>query len=1024
VNLQNPSAYEALLDQCPFIVGATAGAVERWRDAAARKGGAQVHIGSLQSLLEIVEKRLMFAPVMELGETERICILLDIVHAHPELEASLRVDPEQLAAMLLKVLDELALHGLHRVSFDPQTLAVGPGASIVRSHLVLLAGMLRTFRSEIAKRGVDVVSRLERASANRASHPWSTPLVVDGWEALTPLERQFLDGLCAPQAPLVRISPEPRIHAREGSLLGALQRPATKPIDAAPDGSLLHLTCRDRFEEAEAAAAWALSHLSRGEAPTDLVIQAPSGDGYADLLSRVFREHGLSLRAADRSSVVESPLFQAFRAFIRLWWNGPDVFDLASLFSAAGSGIFGGRKDRLSIALLEKMPARWSQVREVVGNTFIAATGKDKKGLAVEPERMGREKESLEAAAAILEELEKGLFQNPRPAEQASIALVDAVRWFMTTFGNPHRLVAAQGVSDRDALSHAATAHALQGGAQAFISRSSVAGPLVDRLGDASSFLHALESFLPDLRDNLGAGSIELRLGDSCGSPVKHLLIVGFARGQWPSPGQSTPLLGELERKALRALGGSLAELPLASERAALAASRARAVLGQAIESLTLVSPSRTSVGKDTSPALVLTDLTARLTPQALLDWRSRHQLSFRSEAASALGMGFGDGVEGRETATRRQALRAISFCMAKAKPLSPRLRALTVSLREARRSGPLAARWRPDQTFQLPATLNTAREYSASGLEKLLVCKYQFHVLYLMGLRPLSLSRRPSLDVRDIGSVVHKVLEHLGADLPTATNAQIAAALKKTLDEDYPWALMPRYALSVQGIEKKVRSFIPYYGRLAQTLRFSAGESEVPFGVESGKPVTLPLGKSPAVHEAIGTARLQLRGSVDRVERVTLSGKEALLAIDFKSGNVSKFEKMRAMGLGLQAALYPFVIETLRKDAAAGFSYLSVDNRRGDFVAAEGLALPEGPHMLRVDGNHTLRTFQTLVVDAITDRLALLVGNTRAGGLGDVSPHSKQTRERFKKAKVKSCEYCEAALLCRFESQPDEGKS
>ena len=231
------------------------------------------------------------------------------------------------------------------------------------------------------------------------------------------------------------------------------------------------------------------------------------GRATGDLLARVLADHGLSLSATDALGVTATPLYQAFRAFVRLFYRGPDPFDSVALFGASGSGVRGGRRDAIGRQLLKSMPPTWAGVRSAIGEATSAVDPADGGEPPRPEEEVARHREAREAALEIIAVLERGPsgreVQDPLLAAQA---LREAVLWFCAGIGSAHRLLSVLDVPDRDALGHRDAAGAIGGAASLLVERAAGGTPVAAAFRDASSFLQAMESLLPNLADPAAIG--------------------------------------------------------------------------------------------------------------------------------------------------------------------------------------------------------------------------------------------------------------------------------------------------------------------------------------------------------------------------------------------------------------------------------------------------------------------------------------------------------------------------------------
>jgi hypothetical protein len=194
---------------CPaFVLAPGPGAARRWAGALAAGGGGFATVGGIELLLSRTEDALLLPAAPVVDPADRIAILGDVLRGRSELAASVAADPNGVAATLCGILDELALHGFHRVSAAELAEATAAALGVVRARLRLLHETLLAFRAEVARRGLEAPTRLERATAALAKAPRQRlVLVVERWERLPPLERELALGLAAAGAEVRALAP-------------------------------------------------------------------------------------------------------------------------------------------------------------------------------------------------------------------------------------------------------------------------------------------------------------------------------------------------------------------------------------------------------------------------------------------------------------------------------------------------------------------------------------------------------------------------------------------------------------------------------------------------------------------------------------------------------------------------------------------------------------------------------------------------------------------------------------------------
>ena len=461
------------------------------------------------------------------------------------------------------------------------------------------------------------------------------------------------------------------------------------------------------------------------------------------------------------------------------------------------------------------------------------------------------------------------------------------------------------------------------------------------------------------------------------------------------------------------------ARFPLAADLVAREALETRAVLGQARKRLVVLTPSRDCAGNPATASLSLVDLLERLSKPNRARWQGTWDLVYGAAAADTLAPGLGQAMSPCPTA--RQALIAVTRTIGENHPLPPIQRQAVNRLVSQNAAFPLRSGWLPDRRFAVPIALDAATtEFSASSLESLQTCRYKFYLEYVIGLRGIDLGRAPALDKRLLGTIAHQVLDRLETRIRQATEADLDAALAAELAKDYKWALAPQYRMQVAAVRQALREFLPVYRKLAEQLSFGDGRSEVQFGSKAEPPilVRVPLPAANGVHENLGCTELLLRGAVDRIEQVTVRSKDKTvgyaLGVDFKLGSTRKYENLHSLGLGIQAAVYPLAIAAIGPLPVLGFAYLSINKRQGVFMPMREAPLPSILRPLWLEPDD-VKAFRDRAFDRLALQLGLLVGQSRNGGSGDISPHEPEFRKDVLKAGGSTCEYCKGAMLCRF---------
>ncbi|MDB5099978.1 MAG: hypothetical protein JWM80_4399 [Cyanobacteria bacterium RYN_339] len=467
--------------------------------------------------------------------------------------------------------------------------------------------------------------------------------------------------------------------------------------------------------------------------------------------------------------------------------------------------------------------------------------------------------------------------------------------------------------------------------------------------GSLASWPALLESLL-DVparpgRPNPQAVSV-LHAGPYAPMPLAHLLVLGFCDGTFPGSMKALPLLGASE---IGALAQVQAVVPAPVERASWEMRNVWRMLAIAPH-VTLSVPERTLAGEGLRPSPVLEQVVRLPTPapghrQTLPEWRLATARGLASGNAPDAGMGAW-----------------------------------------------VDAAVRPAPAFQIDPQVVAALTgtLSPSSIDVLLACPFAFYAKSLVKLKDRPVARALGWDPALSGTIGHRVLEVM---LDTKSDAELLAAdvaptLTAVLAEDFPGLHPPAYRLQLDFLRQDLEAFVARYADLAATLGARGGHSEWPFKLEMSLP-----GRPHGV---------TVRGFIDRV----LLRDGPPIAIDFKSGDVAKYQAQRAAGLGAQVAVYAWALEKAGIGLPAAFTYLTLGGRKveTDVIAARGVTLPAA---LPVNDTEPLEAFQERLLAALAAQLDAL-------DTGAIAPLTAERGQTLEAAKAHPCRYCEFDLLCR----------
>ena len=336
----------------------------------------------------------------------------------------------------------------------------------------------------------------------------------------------------------------------------------------------------------------------------------------------------------------------------------------------------------------------------------------------------------------------------------------------------------------------------------------------------------------------------------------------------------------------------------------------------------------------------------------------------------------------------------------------------------------------------------------SASQLETYEECPFKYFCRYGLRAEPRKQAR---LDPANSGTVVHFVLEHLlqehsGKAFTTLKKEDAALRIKELLRE-----YMETY---MGGLSEKTARFLYLYDRLEKTLltvierlltEFSnSAFAPVGFEVKIGehgavKPYTVPL----------KDGCIELRGSIDRVDRMLKDGKNYIRVVDYKTGGTLFALSDVLGGLSMQMLLY---LVALWRDGSgdyqdmipAGVLYLpakvqAFDAKRGDDAqrietlrmeggVMEGMLLDDADVLSGMSLDGSFRFLPAGVKKsggAVTGNLITLsqLGKLAhrmdkiMAQMGDAL-HAGQVPARPVRGKThgQTCEWCDFSSVCRRE--------
>lgn len=501
------------------------------------------------------------------------------------------------------------------------------------------------------------------------------------------------------------------------------------------------------------------------------------------------------------------------------------------------------------------------------------------------------------------------------------------------------------------------------------------------------------------------------------GARFRHVLLVNLVEGTFPAREAIDPDPATAEQDE-----AGPAE-PGANQAFAREMLRFLRLVGTAEQSLTLVVPTTDEKGQTLLPAGFLEEVRALFTPEALkgcttsfrrLDPVLKPELAGSPRERRVRAVALACGRQGDEE------LLALACDPAHRAPLEGTAAALHVAAhRSGRRKhfGPFEG-----MLFDRTAVGRIAADFtdnrytfSASQLESLAFCPFQFFQRYVLRLEPTEDCDELDDDHAARGSLIHAALEAVhtaikdGAIEVDPDRAEsLLAPLLTQIDRELEKHPRPatRVEAGLRQIEaERVRRIAHRYVRQHAEYRATeAGRVAVPklFEAKFGRAETpdhppLEIGRAPEV--------VRFQGMIDRIDVVDLADGVAFRVIDYKTGSAPRFPHLKA-GIALQLPLYALAAERI---------FLA--DRGGRPLDAGYWALRDQGYkalaeMATLDGGAAVPTALWESLRAAIERYVLdLVGSLRAGAF-PVAPRDDDC--------TRTCDY---RVVCRIRQVRQAGK-
>jgi RecB family exonuclease len=807
------------------------------------------------------------------------------------------------------------------------------------------------------------------------------------------------------------VAPASRPSGLEG-LVGALASDGARPIaatdglriDGAPRGEGLALVVARRVRDL----------LDAGSAPDDILVAVPDWDDQAEAIRRTLGTWGHPAAALGPSPLAADPGLGTLLLALRLPQPGED-YEKAGLVRLLRSSRLRPRWPDcvrgpldLATAAAAVQETRVFRGLDAYRTALARAAGAAPRAGATDGESLlaGRRAERAQTAGPILDRLAAAL--NPVRGPSPWWVHVDRLSglWSGLGLGGP----------DDPAF-------------QALLVALDDQTLALEALGQADAFWEAAD-FVAEVAALIAEeaqpapppppGAVRIARPEAiAGLAVPHLIVASLVEGTFPArPAIEADLDAQLDPPAEGDAEAGPAGLP-----AGYAAELVRflRLVGTATRSLTLVYPTADESGRAMLPSGFLQEALRALGPAAADPAVHGRVSRFPAVLPEALARA---PLERRVRAVHEAAhgdlgpLRALAADPSQRATLGGTAAALHLSAHR----GPRRAAFGPydGHLTDREAIARIAREhgaaapvFSASQLESLALCPFQYFLRYVLHLDPTDDRDELDPDYAAEGSILHAALERLhvrlrddpdleGQDPVELVRAGVTDAIEQVLGEQPQPATRLESALRAIDAARARRAGARYIDQFRAYLGApgppgappSCVHCEVDFG---RKPE--PEGGRPPLTIGPPEAGIRLRGMIDRIDVIEYEGIRYFRVIDYKSGSVPAAAHEKK-GIYLQLPLYTLAAgELILADAAlrpldAGYWSL----RKGGYKASRAMHAWDAKHEA-VSEVPDWAAFRAALEAYVLE----LVARLRAGDF-PVHPRIDECRRR-----------CDYATVCRI---------
>ena len=634
------------------------------------------------------------------------------------------------------------------------------------------------------------------------------------------------------------------------------------------DGRVGFYICRDRYEEAEAAAGEILAHVRSGGRFSDCSVIVRRTSDWEGIADAVFSRHGIPCFISRRSDAVKDPAVRLITSSLEAVGHGWQTEDVIEILKTGLTPLTAEQCDTLEIyaSAWHIRGRRWYDEYEWNMNPsgYSSSLGKDDEEIL---------RTANDARARLVPPLMLLDLGSSRVSEYCR-----AIYAYLLELGLPE-YISTSGEDEPVRLWNAIT--------DALDTLSAIAGELT-ATADTMSKLIRLSlagvtiGRIPTCVDEVTIGSADLYRPEGC----RLAMLLGCCDGEFPSVPAETGLLSDRDRERLGELGIEIGRAPAA----ALSDEFLYFYMALSAPSRRLVLTRHTSSGDASacSPSEGWSTVLSMLADTEPVQFSALPPSLRVFSAASALDWALGDD--------GAAAMNACGTALSAIPEFAARLagREMPISVSRAALGRAIA-----------DAIYGDTIGMSNSMIETYSACAFSYFGKYVLG---LSEGGGATFRASDVGNYIHDMLERFVSELSAGNlpaEETEAGEYSHFVDEE-----SERYENEIlRGAEPDARQQ-SLFRRLRRTARLLVSDIADELRHSSFKPsfFELPFG----LHEEIPPVEIEADGMTarlgGRIDRVDLcrQGDELLVKVtDYKTGTVPDLADSPSTGKGMQLLIY-----------------------------------------------------------------------------------------------------------------------